>query len=123
MAEYVNSSDDPRSRLFGNHRLFDLDSLDRWNEIDLHPLWPSEERPDDPKAYIIRQVIETYLKPQHREVLEGYWFEGKNISQIAEERGVTRRAVRSMLDRAEASFKTALLEHYKEFMEVPEDER
>ena len=51
-----NSNDDLRSRLFGSNRLFDLDVLDQWAELNLRSLWASDERPDDPKAWIVRQV-------------------------------------------------------------------
>lgn len=123
MENNQNSADDKRSRLFGSGRLFDLDSMDNWQEVDFSPFWPSAERPDDPKAYVVRQVLENHTHPRHREVLEGVFFEGRSISELAKQRRVTRRAVTAMLQRAMASFRKALLEHALEYAEVPDDER
>ena len=118
-----NSNDDLRSRLFGSSRLFDLDVLDQWDELNLHSLWSSDERPDDPKAWIVRQVIANHLTPSHREVLTGFWFEGKTIAEMACERWVTRRAVRAMLNRAETNFRKEMKAHYTDYLNVPREER
>lgn len=113
---------DNRSRLFRSDGVFDLDSLINWEELDFNEFWPSNERPPDPKAWVIRQVIANHLKPTHQEVIEQFFFQDKSVSEIAADRRVTRRAVRSMLDRALESLRWALRKHALEYKDVPENE-
>ena len=56
----------------------------------------------------IKRVIEHELTPLQRETLTAYYFSGKNICAIAEERGVNKSTVCRTLRRAEARLRRCL---------------
>ena len=56
----------------------------------------------------LRRVIEKELTEKQRETLIAYYFQDKNIVQIAKERGVNRSTVCRTLHRAEARVRRCL---------------
>lgn len=86
------------------------------------PIWNSAERPPDPMAWRVRTLIERHLSPSHAEALEDRFFIQKSIGEMADERGVTRHAVRALLDRAISNFVAAFGGHIAEVLDVPEGE-
>lgn len=56
----------------------------------------------------IRRVIEKELTPKQREILLAYYFQDKNIPQIAAERGIHKSSVCRCLQRAEKRVRLCL---------------
>ncbi|MBE6916361.1 MAG: sigma-70 family RNA polymerase sigma factor [Ruminococcaceae bacterium] len=56
----------------------------------------------------VRRVMEHELTDLQRETVIAYYFEGKNICRIAEERGVNKSTVCRTLHRAEARLRRCL---------------
>ena len=56
----------------------------------------------------IRRVIEKELTPKQREVILAYYFQDKNIPQIAAERGIRKSSVSRCLRRAEKKVRLCL---------------
>jgi RNA polymerase sigma-70 factor (ECF subfamily) len=56
----------------------------------------------------IRRAIEEVLSPPQREILLAYYIHGKNIPQIAEERGIHKSSVSRTLKRAEENLRRYL---------------
>ena len=56
----------------------------------------------------VRLVMEHELTPLQRQTIIAYYFEGKNICQIAQERGVHKSTVCRTLHRAEARLRRCL---------------
>lgn len=119
---WINSSDNPHSRFFDDDRVFDLDALNNWPEMELKILWPGGPAEPSPMSYRVRKVLDL-LKPQHRQVLEQHYFEGLSLSKIAKKRKVTEAAVRGMIKRAKENFIKAWAENAAQFKDVPEDEK
>lgn len=86
------------------------------------PLWDSTERPPDPMGWRVRTLIGRYLSPKHAEALEDRFFLQKSWSEMADERGVTRHAVRALVERAKENFIRAFGEKVHEVLEVPDSE-
>lgn len=64
--------------------------------------------PRDVQLKRVKQVIEHELTPLQRETLIAYYFSGKNICAIAEERGVNKSTVCRTLHRAETRLQRCL---------------
>ena len=56
----------------------------------------------------VRRVMEYELTPMQRETILAYYFSGKNICQIAKERGVNKSTVCRTLHRAEVRLRRCL---------------
>lgn len=56
----------------------------------------------------VRNVMEQELTPLQRETVLAYYFQGQNICQIAEERGVNKSTVCRTLHRAEKRLRRSL---------------
>lgn len=56
----------------------------------------------------IRQAVEELLTPPQREILLAYYIHGKNIPQIAKERGIHKSSVSRTLKRAEENLRRYL---------------
>ena len=56
----------------------------------------------------VKNVIEQELTPLQRETVLAYYFQGLNICQIAQERGVNKSTVCRTLHRAEARIRRCL---------------
>jgi RNA polymerase sigma factor (sigma-70 family) len=56
----------------------------------------------------VRRVVEEELTAHQREILIAYYFQEKNIPQIAEERGVNKSTVSRTLKRAETKLRRYL---------------
>lgn len=56
----------------------------------------------------IRRVVEEELTDRQRETLIAYYFQDKNIPQIAKDRGVNKSTVSRTLKRAEAKLRRYL---------------
>ena len=56
----------------------------------------------------LKNVIEKELTDIQRETVLSYYFSGKNISQIAQERGVNKSTVSRTLQRAETRIRRCL---------------
>ena len=64
--------------------------------------------PKDTQLQRLRRVIEKELTPKQREILTAYYFQNKNIPQIAAERGVNKSSVCRCLRRAEKRVRLCL---------------
>lgn len=115
---YNNNSD-----LFRKDRLFDIDRFPDRDRQDAfaHPIWDENERPPDPMAWRVRQVLER-IPENHARLLEDIYFLDKDIAEIAKERAVTRQSVYGMLKRAIRNFKKAMAEARDELADVPAEE-
>ena len=77
---------------------------------------PSCEAPDDYSwrrrdvdlSILLDQVIEERLSQKEKIVVNGYWFKGKNLSQIAREQGVCTSSVSRCLENAQRKIFDAL---------------
>lgn len=94
-----------RSSLFRTDRWLDTDKLGVFELAG--SMWPSEERPPDPKAWRVRTLL-TYIKPNHAEAIEDYHFCGLSHEEMAARRGISRQAMSALLRRAEAAFVKAM---------------
>ena len=56
----------------------------------------------------VKNVIEQELTPLQRETVLAYYFQGQNICQIADERGVNKSTVCRTLHRAEKRLRRSL---------------
>lgn len=56
----------------------------------------------------VRNVLENELTPHQRRTVIGYYLEGKNITQLAEEYGVNKSTVWRTLKRAEERMRRCL---------------
>lgn len=56
----------------------------------------------------LRQVIEEELTQKQKEIILAYYFQDKNIPQIAAERGINKSSVCRCLHRAEARIRLCL---------------
>lgn len=56
----------------------------------------------------VKRVVAAELTPLQRETLLAYYFQGKNICQIAQERGVNKSTVCRTLHRAENRLRRCL---------------
>ena len=64
--------------------------------------------PRDVQLKRIKRVVEYELTPLQRETILAYYFGGKNICRIAEERGVNKSTVCRTLHRAELRLRRCL---------------
>lgn len=64
--------------------------------------------PRDVQLKRLRRVIEVELTQNQREVLVAYYFQQKNIPQIAQDRGVNKSTVSRTLRRAEERVRRCL---------------
>lgn len=109
---------DSRSDWFRAERAFDLDRIRNHAEENVVPLWSGKERPPDPMAWRVREVL-SMLKPEHSKLLEDRFFLNKTTAEIARERGVTDRVVRRTLERAKDNFAAAMARSTIELAVVP----
>lgn len=72
---------------------------------DLHEDTPS---PLQSRIQRLRQVIEKELTEKQKQIIIAYYFQDKNIPQIAAERGVNKSSVCRCLHRAEARIRLCL---------------
>ncbi len=93
----------------------------QWNELDTDrdsPLTESaqEDMEQQEKFNLIRQIIESRLTPLQREILHMKDFEGREIEEIAREKGMQATAVRMNLSRARKTIREQYirLTHEKE---------
>lgn len=56
----------------------------------------------------LKNALDTDLTPTQREIVISYYFEGKNILQIASEKGVNKSSVSKVLARARKRLKRVL---------------
>lgn len=99
-----------------------LDHLENWEgNPPGRPVWDPNERPLDPMAWRVRQLME-YLNDKQKQALEDKYFLNKSTVQMAEEYGCTERAVRGLLARARGSLVKAFAQHGEELLDVPREE-
>ena len=64
--------------------------------------------PPQTQMHRLRRVIEEELTKNQREIITAYYFQDKNIPQIAAERGINKSSVCRCLHRAEARIRRCL---------------
>ncbi len=86
-----------------------LFSFDKFNEIEINI--DDEQKPSAEKAVIM--AIDEELTERQRQVLLLYYFDGKNIIEIAKMLGINKSSVSRLLSRARMRIEKVLKYNFK----------
>lgn len=118
----MSDSDFFREGRFLDYDRFLSDGIENIEDLGAIPFWNDEERPPDPKAWRVRELMRQHLSESHQRVLEDTFFLQISVSEQAREQGCTRQAVQNKLKKAMKNFVRAMAEHGREVMDIPRHE-